>query len=110
MMGDAQIERLAVVDQQGRLIGVITVGDIAVKMLRKFLPDRPSERSAKIAGWANEVIGSNRGYDLGAKVIQVDSSDFSQATDIFNDYIKVIARHDDVGAPKTPERPTDVNR
>lgn len=30
MMGDAQIERLLVVDQQARLIGIITVGDIAV--------------------------------------------------------------------------------
>ncbi|WP_176827971.1 CBS domain-containing protein [Ruegeria marina] len=30
MMGDAQVERLLVVDQQARLVGVITVGDIAV--------------------------------------------------------------------------------
>ena len=32
MMGDEQIERLPVVDQQDRLVGVITVGDIAVNV------------------------------------------------------------------------------
>jgi len=30
IMGDSQIERLLVVDHRGRLIGVVTVGDIAV--------------------------------------------------------------------------------
>ena len=58
MMGDAQVERLPVIDQQDRLVGVITLGDIAVNV------------SEVLAGQAVAEICKDRGAGKGGHRIK----------------------------------------
>jgi CBS domain-containing protein len=58
IMGDAQIERLPVVDQLDRLVGVISVGDIAVNA------------SEVLAGQAVGEICEDRGLSTGTHRIK----------------------------------------
>jgi CBS domain-containing protein len=110
IMGDKQVRRVPVVDRSGRLVGVLSIGDIAENVSEELAGERPWERSARTALAPRAMSVSDCRNDLGTEIVEVDFRDLGKPIDVVDGDIHAIARAHDLATPETAERAANVNR